>query len=345
MNKEINDFHINNILKEMSDKDYQGYLLADFSNIKYISNYMPTSFAFCVLKENPVIYASKMDMEIANKTSTIEVKEFESFSEMIAELKGEIKNLAIEPSLEYSTYEKFRGDFRIASEIFINKQRAIKTSDEIAKIDKATGIAQKAFVDLDILSLRESKSFENTSAYELGKLMREYGGEGESFDTILVSGSATSLPHAVPKPKAIEDIILVDWGAKYDGYCSDNTRTMVYSEKQQEIFDIVKESHDKAIKAIKPGIKCCEIDKVARDIISEYGYGDKYIHSTGHSLGLDIHETPSFSAKDETIIEKGMVITVEPGIYLEGDFGVRLEDTVAIDNKARILGNLPAIIE
>ena len=345
MNKEINDFHINNILKEMSDKDYQGYLLADFSNIKYISNYMPTSFAFCVLKENPVIYASKMDMEIANKTSTIEVKEFESFSEMIAELKGEIKNLAIEPSLEYSTYEKFRDDFKISSEMFINKQRAIKTSEEIAKIDKATGIAQKAFVDLDILSLRESKSFENTSAYELGKLMREYGGEGESFDTILVSGSATSLPHAVPKPKAIEDIILVDWGAKYDGYCSDNTRTMVYSEKQQEIFDIVKESHDKAIKAIKPGIKCCEIDKVARDIISEYGYGDKYIHSTGHSLGLDIHETPSFSAKDETIIEKGMVITVEPGIYLEGDFGVRLEDTVAIDNKARILGNLPAIIE
>ena len=345
MNKEINDFHINNILKEMSDKDYQGYLLADFSNIKYISNYMPTSFAFCVLKENPVIYASKMDMEIANKTSTVEVKEFESFSEMIAELKGEIKNLAIEPSLEYSTYEKFKDDFKIASEIFINKQRAIKTSDEIAKIDKATEIAQKAFVDLDILSLRESKSFENTSAYELGRLMREYGGEGESFDTILVSGSATSLPHAVPKPKVIDDIILVDWGAKYEGYCSDNTRTMVCSEKQHEIFDIVKESHDKAIKAIKPGIKCCEIDKVARDIISEYGYGDKYIHSTGHSLGLDIHETPSFSTKDETIIEKGMVITVEPGIYLEEDFGVRLEDTVAIDNKARILGNLPAIIE
>lgn len=345
MNKEINDFHINNILKEMSDKDYQGYLLADFSNIKYISNYMPTSFAFCVLKENPIIYASKMDMEIANKTSTVDVKEFESFSEMIGEIKGEIKNLAIEPSLEYSTYEKFGDDFKISSEIFINKQRAIKTSDEIAKIDKATEIAQKAFVDLDILSLRESKSFENTSAYELGRLMREYGGEGESFDTILVSGSSTSLPHAVPQPKAIGDIILVDWGAKYGGYCSDNTRTMVCSEKQQEIFDIVKESHDKAIKAIKPGIKCCEIDKVARDIISEYGYGDKYIHSTGHSLGLDIHETPSFSAKDETIIEKGMVITVEPGIYLEGDFGVRLEDTVAIDNKARILGNLPAIIE
>ena len=104
MNKEINDFHINNILKEMSDKDYQGYLLADFSNIKYISNYMPTSFAFCVLKENPVIYASKMDMEIANKTSTIEVKEFESFSEMIAELNKTFSRLFMLDYLPYNTY-------------------------------------------------------------------------------------------------------------------------------------------------------------------------------------------------------------------------------------------------
>ena len=101
---------------------------------------------------------------------------------------------------------------------------------------------------------------------------------------------------------------MVDWGAKYNGYCSDNTRTIVYNEKEQEIFDIVRESHDKAIKAIKPGLKCCEIDKVSRDIIKEYGYGDKFIHSTGHSLGLDIHETPTFNARDDTIIEKVIFI-------------------------------------
>ena len=120
-----------------------------------------------------------------------------------------------------------------------------------------------------------------------------------------------------------------------------NTRTIVFSEAQQEIWDIVREAHDKAIKAIKPGLKCCEIDKVARDIISDYGYGDNFIHSTGHSLGLDIHETPGFSTRDETVIEKGMVITVEPGIYLEGEFGVRLEDTVLISKKASIIGDLP----
>ena len=139
--------------------------------------------------------------------------------------------------------------------------------------------------------------------------------------------------------------ILIDWGAIFEGYCSDNTRTMVYTEHQHEIWDIVAEAHDKAIKSIKLGIKCCEVDKVARDIIDEYGYGDKFIHSTGHSLGLDIHEIPGFSPKDETIIENGMVITVEPGIYLEGEFGVRLEDTVSISKKGNVIGDLPLDIK
>ena len=116
---------------------------------------------------------------------------------------------------------------------------------------------------------------------------------------------------------------------------------MVYTERQQEIWDIVAEAHDNAIKAIKPGIECLEIDKVARDIIADYGYGDNFIHSTGHSLGLDIHETPGFSPRDDTIIEEGMVITVEPGIYLEREFGVRLEDTVSISKKANVIGDLP----
>ena len=252
--------------------------------------------------------------------------------------KEGIRNLAIEPSLVYSTYEKFKDDFKIESKNYVDKQRMIKSSSEIENIKKATQIAQTAFKELDVANRKET---EDVLAFDLVRLMIENGASGESFDTILVSGSNTSLPHAIPQSKTLENPILVDWGAKYNGYCSDNTRTIVYTEKEQEIFDIVRESHDKAIKAIKPGLKCCEIDKVSRDIIKEYDYGDKFIHSTGHSLGLDIHETPTFTARDDTIIEKGMVITVEPGIYLEGEFGVRLEDTVAIENNAKIIGDLP----
>ena len=331
--------HVKNILNDMEKDNIQAYLLTQFTNVEYISNYKPTSFAFCVIKENPIIYASQMDMEIANRDSSIEVKQYEKFETMIEELKKEgIRNLAIEPSLVYSTYEKFKDDFKIESKNYVDKQRMIKSSSEIENIKKATQIAQTAFKELDVANRKET---EDVLAFDLVRLMIENGASGESFDTILVSGSNTSLPHAIPQSKTLENPILVDWGAKYNGYCSDNTRTIVYTEKEQEIFDIVRESHDKAIKAIKPGLKCCEIDKVSRDIIKEYDYGDKFIHSTGHSLGLDIHETPTFTARDDTIIEKGMVITVEPGIYLEGEFGVRLEDTVAIGNNAKIIGDLP----
>lgn len=334
---------MNNILNDLKKDDFQAYLLTGFTNVEYISGYRPTSFAFCFIKENPIIYASKMDMELANRDSSIEIREYESFETMIGELKKEgIKSLAIEPSLPFSIYVRFRDDFKIDSKDYIDKQRMIKTPDEIEKIAKATEIAQKSFLQLDILN---SKSTEKEVAFDLARAMIENGASGESFDTIVATGAESSLPHAIPQDKQLQQPILIDWGAIFEGYCSDNTRTMVYSERQQEIWDIVAEAHDKAIKAIRPGLKCCEIDKVARDIINDYGYGDKFIHSTGHSLGLDIHETPGFSMRDETVIERGMVITVEPGIYLEGEFGVRLEDTVEISKRAGVIGDLPLNIE
>ena len=337
------DIHIENILKDLKKDDIQAYLLTKFTNIEYISNYKPTSFAFCIIKENPIIYASSMDMEIAKNNSTIEVKEYESMEVMVKELKNEgIMSLAIEPTLPFSSYEKLRDDFTITSKTYIDKQRMIKTPLEIEKITKATDIAQKSFLDLDILN---NSCTEKEIAFDLVRLMIENGADKESFDTIVTSGANSSLPHAIPEVKKLEKPVLIDWGAIFNGYCSDNTRTMVYTEFQHEIWDIVAEAHDKAIKKIKPGLKCVDIDKVARDIISDYGYGDKFIHSTGHSLGLDIHENPGFSIRDETIIEEGMVITVEPGIYLEGEFGVRLEDTVAIHKKANVIGNLPLMID
>jgi Xaa-Pro dipeptidase len=284
-----------------------------------------------------------MDMELANRDSKIEVKEYESYEVMIRELNEDgIKSLAIEPTLPFSTYSKFKDDFQIEAKTYIDKQRMIKTPLEIEKITKATEIAQKSFLQLDILN---NECTEKEIAFDLVRYMIENGAFKESFDTIVTSGPNSSLPHAIPQAKRLEQPILIDWGAIYDGYCSDNTRTMIYTEFQQEIWDIVAEAHDKAIKAIRPGMKCCEVDKVARDIIADYGYGDKFIHSTGHSLGLDIHETPGFSLRDETTVEEGMVITVEPGIYLEGEFGVRLEDTIAVSKRGNVIGDLPLNID
>jgi Xaa-Pro dipeptidase len=337
------DLHLNNILNDMQKDGFQAYLLTQFTNVEYISGYRPTSFAFCIIKDDPIIYASGMDMELAMRDSRIEVRQHESFEVMVGQLKKEgIRSLAIEPSLPFSTYVKFREDFKIDSRTYIDKQRMIKTPQEIEKISEATEIAQKSFLHLDILN---NENTEKGIAFDLARHMVENGASKESFDTIVASGANSSLPHAIPQDKKLDRPILVDWGAVFEGYCSDNTRTMVYTERQQEIWDIVAEAHDAAIKAIKPGIKCSDVDRVARNIISEYGYGDKFIHSTGHSLGLDIHETPGFSARDDTVVEEGMVITVEPGIYLEGEFGVRLEDTVSISKRASVIGNLPLDID
>lgn len=342
--------HLSHLIKKTQEADYDGLLLTNVNNIKYVSNYNPQSFAFLVLSENPVVYATELDYENAKLNSQIEVRKFESMSSLNDDLEKEGKTkLAIESSLPISLYQKFSKDFGgkcdLTIDNIIENERMIKSYDEIVKIQEATKIAQKAFKDLDVLRKYDAGKSEWEVSYELGRLMREYGAESESFDTIVASGSNSSLPHSIPQHKELEAPILIDWGAKYKGYCSDNTRTIVFSDKQQEIFDIVLEAHDKTIKAIHAGMKASDVDKVARDIITEYGYGDNYIHSTGHSLGLDIHEEPNVSYRNDTLLERNMFVTVEPGIYLEGDFGVRIEDTVIVDkDSAHIIGDLPQII-
>ena len=338
--EEINahNFHINNILKKLEEKELDAMLVANFNNIYYLSGYLSTSFAFLILKENPIIFVSGMDMENASNTSSIDIVKFESYKQMIEYLKEEeIKNLAIESDLTANVYEKFN-DFKLTISDVIARERMIKTDDEIEKILKATDIAHKSLLELDVRDKQEKGALEWECAYELGYLMRKNGASVESFDTIFASGPVSSLPHSTPRQHALETPVLVDYGCKFEGYC------FLYTERQEEISSIVLEAHDKAIDAVKEGVKACEVDKVARDIITEYGYGDNFIHSTGHSLGLDIHESPSVSLKDQTVLENNMIVTIEPGIYLEGEFGIRIEDMVLVDKKGKLIGNLPQIL-
>ena len=340
----IHNFHIKNILKKLEEKDQDAMLVANFNNIFYLSGYLSTSFAFLILKENPIIFVSGMDLENARNTSSIDIVKYESFDKMAEYLKeDEIRNLAIESDLTANVYEKFK-DFNLSISDVIAKERMIKTDDEIRKICKATEIAHKSLLELDVRSRQEKGAEEWECAYELGYLMRKNGASVESFDTIFASGPVSSLPHSTPRNHVLDTPVLVDYGCKFEGYCSDTTRTFLYTEKQEEISNIVLEAHDKAIKFAKAGVKACEVDKVARDIITEYGDGDNYIHSTGHSLGLDIHESPTLSLRDKTVLEDNMIVTIEPGIYLEGEFGVRIEDMILIDKKAKIIGDLPQIL-
>ena len=331
--------HINNILKKLDENNYKGMIIADFNNIQYLTGYLPTSFAFLVLNENPTVYVADMDMEIAEKTSKVNIEKFISFTELLSNLeKGDY---AIESNLLVDYYLKFNNDLNLKVENYVNEERMIKSDNEIDLIDKALNIAHKSLLELDVRDKQIKGLSEWELAYELGYLMRENGASCESFDTIVASGENSSLPHSLVSNKQLDPHILIDFGCKYKGYCSDTTRTYPYTERENEIFDIVLEAYNTGVKSVKTGIKACEVDKKVRDVITEYGYGDKFIHSTGHSLGLDIHELPSVSIKSNTILEDNMVITIEPGIYLKGEFGVRIEDTVQIKSQANVLGNLP----
>ena len=165
--------------------------------------------------------------------------------------------------------------------------------------------------------------------------MLRNGGEGLSFETIAVSGKNSSMPHGVPSDKRIEkgDFITMDFGAVVDFYHSDMTRTIAVGEvssKQIEVYETVLEAQLKALKAIKAGEICKDIDKIARDVIKEKGYGENFGHGLGHGVGVEIHESPSFNPTCDYILEAGNIMTVEPGIYLPGEFGVRIEDMAVV---------------
>jgi Xaa-Pro aminopeptidase len=181
---------------------------------------------------------------------------------------------------------------------------------------------------------------EQEVALELEVTMRKLGATTLSFETIAASGENSSMPHAVPTGRRLKagDFLTMDFGCVYEGYCSDMTRTVFIKDcglkqptaKQLEIYNTVLTAQLEAMKMIKPGVVCSDVDACARRIISDAGYGDYFGHGLGHSVGLFIHEEPRFSKKCDTVLEPGMVITVEPGIYLPGEFGVRIEDLVVV---------------
>lgn len=215
----------------------------------------------------------------------------------------------------------------------IGNIRIKKSKDEINKIITAQRIAEKAF-DY-ILSFISTEKTEKEVALELDYFMLKNGADALSFDTIAVSGKNSSMPHGVPSDKKIErgDFITLDFGAVVDFYHSDMTRTLAVGEvssKQIEVYETVLEAQVKAIDAIKAGESCYDIDKISRDIISEKGYGDYFGHGLGHGVGVEIHEAPSFNPSSNAVLEVGNIVTVEPGIYLPGEFGVRIEDMGAV---------------
>jgi Xaa-Pro aminopeptidase len=219
----------------------------------------------------------------------------------------------------------------------IGNIRSVKTADELEKMQKAQDIAEDA-----LKYVMENVIKEGASELEVGRAldfhMLSHGAECVSFDTIALSGENTSLPHGVPSDKKIRkgEFVLMDFGAVYEGYHSDMTRTVCVgnpTDEMREIYGIVLEAQLKCLDFVKAGVTGKELDACARNFITEKGYGENFGHGLGHSVGMEIHESPAANTRGETVLSENMIMTIEPGIYLPSKFGVRIEDCVTVTEK------------
>ena len=237
--------------------------------------------------------------------------------------------------LNYHTYQGAvkLGIELVPAEVSFAELRSVKSDEEIACLQQAAAIAEKAYAET-LNFIRPGQTEQEIAAY-LNYKMACFGAQKPSFDTICISGKNTSLPHGVPSGKVVHEgeLLTMDFGCVYNGYCSDMTRTVAVgflSDEMEWVFDIVLRAQDTAERAIKPGMTAGEADDIARKIIVDAEYGEYFVHSTGHGVGLEIHEFPNLAPNKDTVLQKNQVVTVEPGIYLPDKFGVRIENTVVL---------------
>ncbi len=259
----------------------------------------------------------------------------------IAEIfaKEGVKTVAFEETrVTYAMLEGLKDSIKkefVPSRGIIEEMRRYKDRGEVEKIIKAQRITDAAFEH--ILKVMMPDMTEIDVAVELEFFMRKQGAEEKSFDTIAVSGSASSLPHGVPRNVKLErGFFTMDYGCVVDGYHSDMTRTVVIGKADEEmkrLYNTVLLAQTEAIAAAKVGKKCSAVDKVARDIIEDAGYHGCFGHGLGHGVGLEIHEEPRFSPKSADFFSAGHVLTVEPGIYIAGKYGCRIEDMIYADGE------------
>ena len=255
------------------------------------------------------------------------------------------QSVALETSLPYSRFRSFESALSIRvveCDSWVEQQRQVKDADEIARIDAAQQITDAAFTHL-VDSVLKAGASEREVALELEFFMRRAGSEGVAFDPIAASGPNSAKPHSTPseRPLAKGDFVVLDFGARVGGYCADMTRTVVIgraSDRHREIYDAVLAANAAGTAAVRPGRRGSEIDAVARALIAERGFGENFGHGLGHGVGLEIHELPGVGPRSEPEVELGAVITIEPGIYVPGFGGVRIEDLVVVGEAgARVL--------
>lgn len=350
----------NKLRSQLKKQGHDSILVTDVRNVSYLTGFSgDSSYLFITAKNAVIISDFRYLQEIADECSDIDSVIRSSTESMIKSSakqirKSRVNNVALEgDSLPLAIAEAIdtempKVDFVTTSSI-VEKLREIKSRSEVALIRKAVYAAQRAF-GVITSSLTKDQT-EKEIAFNLEHQIRQFGGRGTSFDPIVAVGSQAALPHATPGNQTIADadFVLCDWGADYDCYLSDITRTMVTGKvtaKYRKVYNTVLQAQQRAIKRIKPGAIMSKIDAAARGHIANAGYGKYFGHSLGHGIGTYIHESPRLAANQHVPLQQGMVVTVEPGIYLPGWGGVRIEDDVLVTrNGHEVLTTLPKKLE
>ena len=332
---------IQRLREKLSRDNVDAIIITNPYNRRYISNFTGTAGVVVISQKEAKFITDFRYVEQAGKQAVgFEIVQHSGLiqHEVAAQLKEMgAKKIGFEQEhLTFATYKSYEtvveGELVPLSDV-IENLRLIKTPQEIKILKEAADIADAAFKHI-IEYLRPGLT-EIEVSNELEFFMRKAGATSSSFDIIVASGARSALPHGVATNKVIEsgDFVTMDYGALYNGYISDITRTVAVGEPSEElkkIYDITLEAQLYAMEHIKPGITGREADALARDIIAGKGYGEYFGHSLGHGIGLEVHEGPGLSAKSDVILKKGMTVTCEPGIYLPGVGGVRIEDDLLI---------------
>jgi len=328
------------------------YILNKENEIYYECGWSSDNALFLLIDgEKYVITDGRYTLDAKEKADAevIEAKDLvKKAKELI--LKKRIKKLKIDPNnWSYKAYNELSKVVSLQNEEnFSFKKREIKTPKELEIIKEAVKEGAKAFEEFRNVIEEGIDEFE--LSFRFKEKLTKRGRRPLSFEPIVAINENAAKPHAEVSEKILKkgDLLLLDAGIKYKRYCSDRTRTIYIGEnismdkkqnfpkKIQKVYDVVLKAQEEAIRAVKVGIKAKELDKIARDIIEKAGYGKYFVHSLGHGVGLDIHEYPFINNKNETILKEGMVFTIEPGIYIPGEFGIRIEDMVAINYKGEV---------
>ncbi len=333
------------LISSLKASGAEALLVTNFTNVSWLTGFSGDDSYLLIGKSRMVLISdSRYQTQIAQECPGLEfVIRDRTVTVVAASAKTieaqKLKKVAFESgSMTVDGFEKVRlacpGVEFIPLAGAVEDLRMIKDAAEIEEIRRAVHIAQRGF---DVLrgSLRADQT-ELEVAHDLEHAMRKLGAKGTSFPPIIAVGPRAALPHARPTQATIGSagFVLVDWGAQMpSGYRSDLTRVLVTSKmspKLEKVYGVVLRAQLAGIEKIGPGVKCADVDATARKVIEDAGFGKQFGHGLGHGIGLDIHENPRMSSASETILQPGMIVTVEPGIYLEGWGGVRLEDDVLV---------------